>query len=586
MSASLSSPSVRAGAFVCALTLLGGLCAPATAAGAGDAPGRLSYAASLVPAGNEMRLVVELSFPGGDAGRTRLYLPNHFSGQRALYRNVRNLRAVSPGASLADTDQPDVKALTFPPGRDVRVRYEIAPDPQGASAQPGAYFRPWLSPREFHGIGTTLWAYPAQYGKTVSASLHWTLPPGWTFCGSFGAGQADQSFTGTLEQFLASAYLAGDYRLRTVRAAGQPVTLALRGKARDDALAAVAGRIVGAEREFWGDGDAAYFLVALIPAGGAGGTAESRGDGGGVELTHAVLLFGDTGRSPDFRLEYVLAHEMFHTWNAGEIRSDGLYWFSEGFTDYYARLLLLRAGLISADEYARDVNRVVREYAQSPARGRPGGEAARDFYAGSDLSRLPYQQGMLLAARWNAQISVATGGRCSLDDAMRDLRRTARADDAPVTAQDVAGAVLKYAPHADPVGDVRRVVDAGGMLAPEPGALGPGFALRPVKVSPFEAGFDARATLDARVVSGVRPGSRAFWAGLRDGQEVLACTPWTPGDAQGRIAVTVRDAGGPRDIEWTPAGDPVLVPQFVRVRSVSDADCRAWFGNPARPAGR
>lgn len=572
--------------FACALLLLGPGCLSAEAAD--DAPGQLAYAASLVPAGNEMRLVVELSFPGGDAGRTRLYLPSHFSGQRALYQNVQNLRAVSPGASLADTDQPDVKALTFPPGRDVRVRYEIAPDPQGASAQPGAYFRPWLSPREFHGIGTTLWAYPAQYGKTVSASLHWTLPPGWTFCDSFGAGQTDQAFTGTLEQFLASAYLAGDYRLCTVRAAGQPVTLALRGKwkSSDDALAALTARIIASQREFWDDRDFPYFLVARIPtetAGNGGGAADSDG---GVELTQSVLLFGGKGRALDFGLKYVLAHELFHTWNAGEIRTEGLYWFSEGFTDYYARLLLLRAGLISTDEYARDVNRVLREYVQSPVRNRPGDEAARGFYAGSDLSRLPYQQGMLLAARWNVQIRAATGGKSSLDDAMRDLRRTARAGDAPVTAPDIAGAVSKYAPQANPSGDVRRVVDGGGTLSPEPGALGPGWALRTVGVAPFEAGFDARATLDARVVSGVKPKSRAFWAGLRDGQEVLGCAPWTPGDACGRIALTVRDAGGPRGIEWTPAGDPVPVPQFVRVKSVSDADCRAWFGNPAPPAAR
>ncbi len=568
--------------FACALLLLGIGCQPSTAAD--TAPGRLSYAASLVPAGNGMRLDVELSFPGGDAGRTRLYLPSHFSGQRALYENVHNLRAASPGAALADTDQPDVKTVTFPPGQDVRVRYEIAPDPQGASGQPGAYFRPALSAQEFHGIGTTLWAYPAQYHKTVSVSLHWTLPLGWTFCDSLGAGQTDQAFTGTLEQFLASAYLAGDYRLRTLRAAGQPITLALRGKwkSSDDALASVSARIVEAEREFWDDRDFPSFLVAVVPT-------EPAGDGGsdaGVELTHTVLLFGDKSRALDFSFQYVLAHELFHTWNADAIRTEGLYWFSEGFTDYYARLLLLRAGLISTDEYARDVNRVLREYAQSPARSRPGDEAARGFYAGSDLSRLPYQQGMLLAARWNVQIRAATGGKSSLDDAMRDLRRTARANDAPVTAPDIAGAVSRYASQADPLGDVRRVVTGGGTLSPEPGALGPGWALRTVGVAPFEAGFDARATLDARVVSGVKPKSRAFGAGLRDGQEVLGCTAWTPGDANGRIALTVRDAEGSRDIEWTPAGDPIPTPQFVRAKAVSDADCRAWFGNPTPPAAR
>ena len=59
-----------------------------------------------------------------------------------------------------------------------------------------------------------------------------------------------------------------------------------------------------------------------------------------------------------------VAHEFFHSWNVKRIRPrslepfdyervnmSGELWFAEGFTDYYAPLVLKRAGLISRDEF-------------------------------------------------------------------------------------------------------------------------------------------------------------------------------------------------------------------------------------------
>lgn len=66
----------------------------------------------------------------------------------------------------------------------------------------------------------------------------------------------------------------------------------------------------------------------------------------------------------DKNLEYnkmvwanTLAHEMFHYWNGTNfIYSDdyeGNYWFSEGFTNYYSSLTLLRTGIIDEVEYLK-----------------------------------------------------------------------------------------------------------------------------------------------------------------------------------------------------------------------------------------
>ena len=565
--------------FACALLLL--FLVPVSPPA--DAQGPLSYTVEAIPRGGVLRLSVDLSFPGDATGRTRLYLPSHFSGQQEFYKNVQGLAAVSPGTTLADTDAPDVKQVTFTPGQPVRLHYEVVPDAESRSGQSGAYFRPALQTDYFHFIGTTVWAYPAQYGGPLAVTLHWKLPAGWAFCDSLGAGQPDQQFSGTLERFLETVYVGGDFRLLTTQAGGRPVTVALRGrwKFSDSEFAALVARIIAEERDFWRDHDFPYYLVTLIPTEQSGHAADE--DGGGVELTHTVALFQPRNRPLDLGLKFVLAHELFHEWNADQMRAGDtpLLWFSEGFTDYYARLLLLRAGLVTLDDYARDTNALLREYAESPCRNRKGGEATDGFYSGTALAKLPYQQGALLAAHWNAAVRAASHDGHCLDDVMRDLK----ASSASVSAGAVVSALRHYG-VTDAAAEIARIVEGGETFDPDPCALGPGFTLRTVKRPQFELGFDGPATIAHQTVVGVKRGSRAFWAGLRDGQEVVSCATFRVGDPDQRISLVVRDIGTTRAVEFSPIGDSLLLPEYARDRKAAgDQACLAWLGNLPTPAG-
>ena len=560
--------------------------APSRAADADTPASKLTYTLEPVVSGTALRMGVGLSFTGDDTGKTRLHLPSHFAGQGKLYENVHELAAVSPGVTVADTGEPSVKEVTFPPGQTVSLHYWVAGDAVSHARQAGGYFRPALLPGWFSLIGATFWVYPSQYAPTLTATLHWKMPAGWTLCDSLGAGAPDQEFTGTMEQFRETVYVGGDFRVRTADVDGHPVTVAVRGrwKFSDEELADTAARILRTERDFWQDHDFPYYLVALIPTEGAAGNV--RGEGG-VELTRAVALFQPPGRALDFGLKYVLAHEAFHNWNADQIQSGPtpLYWFSEGITDYDSRLLLLRAGLISPDDYARDYNRILREYWVSPTRNSRSAEASRAFYAGGTMAKLPYEQGALLAAHWDAAIRQATSDKKSLEDVLCDLRKAALTGGTGITAAQVAEAIRQYAP-LDPAEEVQKGVEEGATIAPDPHGLGPGFSLRPIQLAPFALGFDMDATLKQQIVTGVVPGSHASGAGLRDGEELISCLPYTEGDPSQRITLSVRDGDNTREIQYTPCGDSVSVPQYVRDSSVSDAACRAWFGNPPMPSGR
>ncbi|MGH9929310.1 MAG: M61 family metallopeptidase, partial [Pyrinomonadaceae bacterium] len=77
----------------------------------------------------------------------------------------------------------------------------------------------------------------------------------------------------------------------------------------------------------------------------------------------------------------LVAHEFFHLWNVKRIRPDALgpfdytkenytrsLWVAEGITDYYARLVLRRAGLISDKEFLRENAKVIQALQDTPGR--------------------------------------------------------------------------------------------------------------------------------------------------------------------------------------------------------------------------
>ena len=99
------------------------------------------------------------------------------------------------------------------------------------------------------------------------------------------------------------------------------------------------------------------------------------GSYGGTGYTHSFDLSLSPGTTLDSTLRAVIAHGHFHSWNGEIIAPEAFealtYWFTEGFTNFYSARLRYRAGLISLDEYARDINDAITSYLRSPARDAP-----------------------------------------------------------------------------------------------------------------------------------------------------------------------------------------------------------------------
>ena len=137
----------------------------------------------------------------------------------------------------------------------------------------------------------------------------------------------------------------------------------------------------------------------------------------GEGRTHALIMEGNPDTYDPPFLQRLLSHELFHEWNPRRLNypdDEELYWFTEGFTDYYTVAGLWHSGVWTFDEAVADFNRVARHYYVSPARNFTARRMVALRQTNVSANQLPYRQGYLLAARWNP------GGK-SLDSVMRSL---------------------------------------------------------------------------------------------------------------------------------------------------------------------
>jgi predicted metalloprotease with PDZ domain len=131
-----------------------------------------------------------------------------------------------------------------------------------------------------------------------------------------------------------------------------------------------------------------------------------------------------------------------------------LLWVAEGTTNYYARLLLLRAGLISRKEYLDKLSASIEALQNRPGRFETSlEEASLDAwikYYRQDENAINnqvsyYDKGEIVNMMLDATIRSSSGGTKSLDDVMRFLYREFFKKDRNFTSEDFQKASEKMA---------------------------------------------------------------------------------------------------------------------------------------------
>ncbi len=222
---------------------------------------------------------------------------------------------------------------------------------------------------------------------------------------------------------------------------------------------------------------------------------------------------------------HLLGHELFHAWNGLTITSDDHtpegadYWFSEGFTNFYARRLLYRAGLVSLDATIAQLDSELAAYDASPLRAAPNQAIVDGFWKSHDLENLPYARGNAIAIAVDREIARVSKGHRSLDDVMRELVVEARAGG----HVSVDSLLARFARETSPpfAAKLRAAIVDGAPVPLDPNVLAPCLRVAHEQRPQFQLGFDLKATQAAGFkVVGVVAGSRAATAGLRDGDQL------------------------------------------------------------------
>ena len=172
----------------------------------------------------------------------------------------------------------------------------------------------------------------------------------------------------------------------------------------------------------------------------------STGGGGLEHLNSTALGFSRFGFKPDpsYRGFWSLvAHEFFHLWNVKRIRPDALgpfdygkenytklLWVAEGITDYYTRVVVRRAGLISDKDFLADIAMQFQGLQNTPGRLRMSAEEASfdswiKYYRQDENSINSqidyYDKGAILGLLLDLEIRKRSNSAKSLDDVMRYL---------------------------------------------------------------------------------------------------------------------------------------------------------------------
>jgi len=210
------------------------------------------------------------------------------------------------------------------------------------------------------------------------------------------------------------------------------------------------------------------------------------------------------------------AHEYFHTWNVKRIRPALLgpfdysaeryepsLWVAEGWTQYYGEIGLLRAGIVSKDDYYQTLAHVIAENMESPGRKVVSARMASFLAPFWDGAATPmrvdrasffsyYTKGEGLALVLDLDIRARTRNTKSLDDALRALKRVTwdtpnasyylqgrgyTEDDVVRAASEAAGADLapwfdRYVGGVEDPPFAASLAEAGLRLESQPGPRG------------------------------------------------------------------------------------------------------------------
>ena len=399
------------------------------------------------------RLVrVSMSFVAQGSGPVILSLPAWTPGAYEIAnfaRWVSGFSASSAGDPVGwDKADHDSWRVPVADGQRVTVSFEYRADTLDNAMS-------WATDDFLLLNGTTVFLYPEH--QSLDFAAHVTVQPraGWRVAtGMTPTGARHEYTAATFHELVDMPLFVGHFDLDSAQVAGVRVRLAtypaeaVSGAEREAILANI-GRLLPPQQAVFGMTPFEDYTVLQVidSAQPAISALEHRNSFVGIAPPEALGTVS---------LYSIYAHEFFHAWNVKRLRPAGLrpyrydrpqptewLWVSEGITDYYADLSLVRGGITDSAEFFSAIAAKIAEVDSLPPVSLEDASLSTWLVPLDGTHYLYYTKGSLAGLLLDILIRDATDNHASLDVAMRELHGSSSPQARGFTAEDWWGAVSR-----------------------------------------------------------------------------------------------------------------------------------------------
>ena len=548
--------SITAGRALAFLML--SLAASVPAAAQGGAAGRISdiryelrFDAALA-ASREVQ--VGMRFRVADAEPVLLSMPAWTPGAYEISnfaRHVRGFRAEQNGRPL-QWDKSDFDTWRVRPGAagEIRVEFRVLAEEQDNA-------KAWARADFVMLNGTNVFPYPESQGLDFGADVSVVTEAEWLVAtGMRPAGRPNSFREANYHDLVDMPFFIGRLDVDSTMVDGRPYRLAswpagaLRGPARQLLLAQMRSMLPPMHQVFGETPWQSYTTLLLFD--------ESFGGGSALEHQNSHVGIYHPGFIGTPILASITAHEIFHAWNVKRLRPvemvpyryDGpqptvWLWVSEGVTDYYADLALVRGGIVDSTVFLALLSEKLTDTEAAPPVALEDASLTAWISPTDGTSSVYYPKGALAGFLLDIMIRDASDNRRSLDDVLRTLYLRVWKAGRGFTGEDWWGAVREAAGGKDFREFASRYIDG---REPFPWSeMLPLAGLRLVSDTTREARIGVTTETDSigSLVIQVAAGSSAAEAGVDPGDYLLSVGEVSADDQNFGLRFRARYGGMP-----------------------------------------
>jgi predicted metalloprotease with PDZ domain len=479
----------------------------------------------------ERTVGVSMSFDVSGKGPVLLSLPSWTPGAYEISNFARWVLDFSASANdkAIDWDKLDYDTWRIQPGsaRALTVRFDyIADTLDNAMA--------WARPDFVLFNGTNLLLYPEGTGFDFPATVTVKTQPDWVVATAMKPGTAPRTFAeNNYHDLVDMPFFIGRIDYDSMQVAGRWTRLAtypagaLRDASRKEFWDQIGRMIPPQSAVFRETPWASYNVMVIFERSFAGASA--------LEHQSSHVGIYNPGIIGNPLLASITAHEIFHAWNVKRLRPAELVpydydqaqptpwlWVSEGITDYYADLALVRAGIVDSSQFLALTTQKVNTVGAAPPTALEDASASTWIHPTDGSAYLYYPKGSLAGLLLDVLIRDASDNTRSLDDVMRQLYQNTFKKGRGFGANDWWPEVTRAAGGRPFTDFYDRYIDGRDPLPLAQVLPLAGMRVAPDTIKVPRLGIQTAADTTGIVIVGLLPGGVAQEAGVRPGDRLLA----------------------------------------------------------------